>query len=88
MKVNFLQEGGPMPAEQAPQDPMQELVAMAAQAVQSNDPNLAMQVCQGLVQMAEQAAQAQAAPGGMAPEEEPAGEPVFKQGGILARRLK
>lgn len=88
MKVNFLQEGGPMPAEQAPQDPMQELIAMAAQAVQTNDPNLAMQVCQALMQLAEQAAQPAPAEGGMPAEAEAAGEPVFKQGGILARRLK
>lgn len=77
-----------MPAEQAPQDPMQELIAMAAQALQTNDPNLAMQVCQALVQLADQAAQ-QAAPAEEgAPVEEPAGEPVFKQGGILARRVR
>lgn len=75
-----------MPAEQAPQDPMQEIIAMAAQAVQTNDPNLAMQVCQALMQLAEQAAQ-QAPEGGMPPEEGPAGEPVFRQGGILVRRI-
>lgn len=86
MNLKFLQEGGPMgaPAEAQPQDPMEEIVNMAAQALQANDPNLAMQVCQALVQMAEQAAQA------AAPTEEPApagGEPVFKRGGKLARRI-
>lgn len=85
MKLKFLQEGGAMPAEQPAQDPMQEIVAMAAQAVQSNDPNLAMQVCQALVELAQAAAQ-QTAPEG-APAEEPAGEPVFKMGGKLARRI-
>lgn len=87
MKMKFLQEGGPMPAEQAPQDPMQELIAMAAQAVQTNDPNLAMQVCQALMQLAEQAAQQAPPAGGMPPEGEPAGEPVFKKGGVLVRRI-
>lgn len=85
MNLKFLQEGGPIgPAEQTPQDPMEQLVGMAAQALQNNDPNMAMQVCQALVQMAEQAAQQ--AP----PAEEPApagGEPVFKKGGKLVRRI-
>lgn len=84
MKLKFLQEGGAMPAEQPAQDPMQELVAMAAQALQANDPNLAMQVCQALVQMADQAAQAAPAE---QPAEAPAGEPVFKMGGKLVRRI-
>lgn len=87
MKLKFLQEGGPAPApEQQPQDPMEQIVAMAAQAVQSNDPNLAMQVCQALVQMAEQAAQQVPAPE-EAPQEAPAGEPVFGKGGKLVRRI-
>lgn len=73
--------------EQAPQDPMQEIVGMAAQAVQTNDPNLAMQVCQMLVQLAEQAAQQQA-PEGAPMEEAPAGEPVFGEGGKLLYRRK
>lgn len=85
MNLKFLQEGGPMPApEQQPQDPMEQLVGMAAQALQNNDPNLAMQVCEALVQLAQQAAPQ--AP----PTEEPApagGEPVFKKGGKLVRRI-
>lgn len=83
MNLKFLQEGGAVtPA--TPQDPMEELVGMAAQALQNNDANLALQVCQMLVQMAEQAAQ-QAAP---EPEPAPAGgEPVFGKGGKLVRRI-
>ena len=44
MNVNFFQQGGPMgppPAEGGSGDPMEQLVAMAAQALQSNDPNMA-----------------------------------------------
>ena len=66
MKLKFLQEGGEMPAEtgaqeQQAQDPMQQLVQMAAQAVQNNDGQLALQVCQNLVQAAQEAAQQQQA---------------------------
>ena len=97
MKLKFLQEGGEMPAgagaqEQQAQDPMQQLVQMAAQAVQNNDGQLALQVCQNLVQAAQEAAQQQQAPaeeGGASAEQAPAeGEPVFKMGGKLSRRIK
>jgi HEAT repeat protein len=97
MKLKFLQEGGEMPAEagaqeQQAQDPMQQLVQMAAQAVQNNDGQLALQVCQNLVQAAQEAAQQQQAPaeeGGAPAEQAPAeGEPVFKMGGKLSRRIK
>lgn len=78
--------------EQQAQDPMQQLVQMAAQAVQNNDGQLALQVCQNLVQAAQEAAQQQqapaeegGAPAGQAPAE---GEPVFKMGGKLSRRIK
>lgn len=97
MKLKFLQEGGEMPAgagaqEQQAQNPMQQLVQMAAQAVQNNDGQLALQVCQNLVQAAQEAAQQQQAPaeeGGVPAEQAPAeGEPVFKMGGKLSRRIK
>ena len=78
--------------EQQAQDPMQQLVQMAAQAVQNNDGQLALQVCQNLVQAAQEAAQQRqapaeegGAPAGQAPAE---GEPVFKMGGKLSRRIK
>lgn len=88
--VKKFQEGGEMapPAEAsapeaAPQeapaeggDPMQQLLQAAAQAVQTQDAQLALQVCQALVEMA----------GGGAPQEAPA-EPVYKRGGKLSRRL-
>lgn len=88
------QEGGAMPAEapmdQAPmpeesapaeggQDPLMMLAEMAAQALQAQDCQMAMQVCQGFMQLVQQMA-------GPAPEAQ--GEPVFKKGGKLSRRIK
>ncbi len=80
------QEGGEMPAEapaEAPAevpagggDPMQELLMACQQVMQTQDCNLAMQVCQALLQMA----------GGGAPAEAPA-EPVYRKGGRLVKRL-
>lgn len=94
MNFNFLpkfQEGGAAPAP-APegQDPMAVLLQGAQQAVESQDCNTAMQVCQMLLEMAggaagaEQGAPAEAAP---APAE---GEPVMaRRGGrlVLAKRI-
>ena len=91
MKLKFLQEGGAMPAgaaaQQQAQDPMEQIVAMAAQALQNNDPNLAMQVCDAIVQIAQGAAPA-GAEGGAPAEGMPAeGEPVYRRGGKLVRRI-
>lgn len=85
MRLKYFQAGGPMEAGGQPaQDPMAQLIEMAMQAVQANDPNLAMQVCQVLVQIAQQGAPQDGAPQGGAPE----GEPVFRRGGRLSRRLR
>lgn len=87
MRINFFQEGGPV----APQDPVAELIGMAQQAVQANDPNMAMQVCQILVQMAQGGPQEgpqgdqQGAP--EPAQQNPQGEPVFKFGGQLKYRF-
>lgn len=94
--VKKFQQGGPMPAEEpmapesgapeaAPadaggQDPMMMLAEAAAQALQAQDCQIAMQVCQGLMALIQQM-------GGGAPQE-PQGEPVFKKGGVLLRRIK
>ena len=78
------------PAESAPagseagRDPMQQILQAAAQAVQNNDGQLALQVCAALVQLAQGGA---GAPGG-APEGAPEGEPVYRKGGRLAYRQK
>lgn len=86
----FLQEGGTIddtaapveqaPVDQAPEggDPTQQLLEGAAQALQNQDCQMAMAVCQMLVQMAQ----------GGAPQEAPAQEPVYKMGGKLAYRIK
>lgn len=83
----FLQEGGTMdapaapveeaPVEQAPEggDPTQQILQVAAQALQNQDCEAAMAVCQALIQMVQ----------GGAPQEAPAGqEPVYRKGGRLS----
>lgn len=85
-----VEQDAPMPEETVPaggepevteeQNPLIALAEGAMQALQSGDCQMAMQVCQGLVEIAQQAA---------APEPQaPQGEPVFKKGGILLRRIK
>lgn len=90
---NKFQAGGPMPAEapaQAPQggeDPTAMLLQGAQQAVQGQDCEMAMQVCQMLIEALggggspQEAAPQEAAP---APAE---GEPVYRRGGRLVRRI-
>jgi hypothetical protein len=51
---------------------------MAAQALQSQDCNMAMQVCQVLMQALQQSP---------APAEEQPAEPVYRRGGTLVRRI-
>ena len=89
--VNYFQAGGPMPAgAQAPQggeDPTAMLLQGAQQAVQGQDCEMAMQVCQMLIEALggggspQEAAPQEAAP---APAE---GEPVYRRGGRLVRRI-
>ena len=68
------------PADAGGQDPIMMLAEAAAQALQAQDCQIAMQVCQGLMALVQQMA-------GGAPQE-PQGEPVFKKGGVLLRRIK
>lgn len=93
---NKFQEGGPMPGDPAAQggapmgpeggDPMAQLVQGAQQAVQSGDCDTALQVCQMLLELA-------GGGGAPAPEAEEAapapaeGEPVYRAGGRLVRRI-
>lgn len=79
------QTGGAPVQEQASeqegeQDPMVILAQMSAQAIQSQDCQMAMQVCQAFLEIMQQMQ-------GGAPEE-PQGEPVFRKGGVLVRRIK
>lgn len=87
--VQKFQEGGAVPPEGAPaegvepapaggEDPMQQLLMACQQALDTKDCNLAMQVCQALMQMAG---------GGGEPAPEPQGEPVYRAGGRLVRRI-
>lgn len=90
---NKFQAGGPMPAgapAQAPQggeDPTAMLLQAAQQAVQGQDCQMAMQVCQMVIEALgggggpQEAAPQEAAP---APAE---GEPVYRRGGRLVRRI-
>ena len=83
------------PAEQpqegsAPQgggDPMEMLMQigqMAAQALQSQDCNAAMQACDGIVQFIQMMQQ-----GGGAPQQKaPQGEPVYRRGGKLVGYIR
>ena len=90
---NKFQEGGAMPAgapaaaPQGGEDPMAMLMQGAEQALQTQDCQIAMQVCQMLLELAGGgAAPAEAAPAEAAPA--PAeGEPVYRRGGRLVRRI-
>lgn len=68
------------PTQETEQDPMVMLGEMAAQAMQTQDCQIAMQVCQVVIEMLQQMQEP-------APQE-PQGEPVFRKGGILVRRIK
>lgn len=84
-KFRKFQEGGPMGA---PQDPMAQLLQVAMEAVQTQNCEAAMAVCQALLQLAQGAAGGPApGPEGPAPEEAPAEEPTFaRYGAKLVRR--
>lgn len=68
-------------AQTTGEDPIMMLTQMAMQALQAQDCNIAMQVCDGFVQLIQQAQGGAEAP---APE----GEPVYRKGGKLAYRIK
>jgi len=62
------------------QDPVAQLVQMAQEALQSQNCEAAMAVCDGLLSILSQAQGG----GGAAPE--PQGAPVYRKGGVLIRR--
>ena len=71
------------PAEEAPQeggDPVMELAQMAMQALQGQDCEAAMAVCEGYVQLVQEMA---GGGGAGAPEGAPEGQPVYAKGGKL-----
>lgn len=60
-------------------DPIMQLVQLAQQALQTGDGQLALQVCEGFLALIQSMA------GG--PQEAPQGEPVFRAGGKIVRRI-
>ena len=94
-KVQKYQEGGQMPmGEEAPQggapqesqesqeDPIMVLAQMSQQALQSGNCDQMAQVCQAFIELVQQAS------GGGAAQAPEGGEPVYKKGGKLVRRIK
>lgn len=88
-KVSKFQMGGPAPeaapeaapAGEAPaggEDPMVQILQVAAQAVQTQNCEAAMAVCQALVQIAQGGAQGSA----------PAEEPTFARNGARLTRVR
>lgn len=90
--IGKFQEGGSMPpqdpaAAQGGGDPMQEILMGCQQAVETQDCQIALQVCQIMLEMAGGgAAPAEAAPAPAPAEAQ--GEPVYRAGGRLVRRIK
>lgn len=81
--INKFQQGGAAPAPQGgEQDPQAVLMQGAQQAVQNQDCQMAIQVCQMLLEMMGGGGGEAPAP---APEE---GQPVYRMGGRLVRRIK
>ena len=82
-QIKKFQEGGALPAEAAPapaaaptqEDPIAMLAEMSMQALQTQDCQIAMQVCEGFVALIQQMQ------GGA-----PAQEPVFRKGGKMLRK--
>lgn len=86
-QIKKFQEGGAMPAEApvaeaapaeaapAQQDPIAMLAEMSMQALETQDCQIAMQVCEGFVSLIQQMQ------GGA-----PAQEPVFRKGGKMLRK--
>ena len=81
--VKYLQDGGQMaaPAQPAPQDQMMaQLEQMAMEIIQSMGPEGAAMLAEMIMQMLQSVQQPV--------DQAPAGSPVFKRGGKLARRVK
>lgn len=75
------QEGAATAPEQGGSDPLMQIAQMAAQALQNQDCQAAMQVCEAFMQIVQQAQ-------GGAQQEAPQGEPVYRRGGTLVKRIK
>lgn len=83
-EVKKFQMGGAAP--QGGEDPTQVLLQGAQQALQSQDCQMAMQVCQMLVEALGGASAEGGVPAAPGEGEAPA-EPVYRRGGRLVRRI-
>ena len=87
--IKKFQEGGAAPApeaaapQQGGEDPTAMLMQGAKQAVQNQDCQIAIQVCQMVLEMLGGAPEEA---GG--PEAAPQSEPVYRRGGRLVRRIQ
>ena len=90
--IGRFQEGGVMPPQdpamaQGGGDPMEQILMGCQQAVETQDCQIALQVCQIMLEMAGGgAAPAEAAPAPAPAEAQ--GEPVYRRGGQLIRRVR
>ena len=90
---NKFQAGGPMPAgapapaPQGGEDPTAMLMQGAQQAVQNQDCQIAIQVCQMVLEMLGGGG-APAEAGGAEAGGAPPSEPVYRRGGRLVRRIQ
>ena len=85
-KISRFQQGGAAPVPQDPAaggapagNPMEQILQVAAQAVQTGNCEAALAVCQTLMS---------AAQGGMGPGEAPQEEPTFARNGSKLRRVR
>lgn len=93
MKIAKFQEGGAVvapveqavPVEEAPQqDPLMVIAQMFAEGLQQQNCELLAQGAQMFLELLSQAA----GPEPVAAADAPAGEPVFKKGGVLKKRRR
>lgn len=87
--IKKFQEGGAAPApeaaapQQGGEDPTAMLMQGAQQAVQNQDCQIAIQVCQMVLEMLSGAPAKEGEPGAA-----PQSEPVYRRGGRLVRRIQ
>ena len=63
------------------EDPIMQIAQVAVQALQAQDCEAAMAVCEAFIQLIQQSQ------GGAPEEAAPEGEPVYRNGGVLSRRI-
>lgn len=78
-------EAGGAPAEggtpEEGGDPIMQIAQVAMQALETEDCEAAMAVCEAFIQLIQQSQ------GGAPEEAAPEGEPVYRNGGVLSRRI-